>query len=159
MGGGGAFAACTGTRVYDSTTSAVTSPADGTCCKAAFVATCGEITAGGGAFAACTGTRVYDSTTSAVTSPADGTCCKVADVDGGFSATFGACSVTCGDGVATKACDNPAPAGNGSPCVGDAPTEACNTAACPVAFVATCGEITVGGGAFADSSCTAPRVY
>ena len=30
---------------------------------------------------------------------------------------------------------------------------------CPTGFVATCGEITSGGGAFADSSCTSGRVY
>ena len=33
--GGGAFASCTGSRVYDSTKAAATSPSDANCCKAA----------------------------------------------------------------------------------------------------------------------------
>ena len=79
-----ADAACAGTRVYDSTTAAVSSPNDAHCCKTRveapppFVASCGETTEGGVPFAdaACAGTRVYDSTTAAVSSPNDAHCCK-----------------------------------------------------------------------------------
>ena len=79
--GGGAFASCTGSRVYESTMAAITSPSDANCCKdAPFVATCGEITNGGGDFASCTGSRVYDVTKAATTSPDDANCCKDADV-------------------------------------------------------------------------------
>jgi hypothetical protein len=96
--GGGAFAdsSCTENRVYDSTTSAATTPNDANCCKAAsapFVATCGEISSGGGAFAdsSCKSGRVYDSTTSAATNPNDDNCCKA------FVATCG--EITSGGGA------------------------------------------------------------
>ena len=92
--GGGAFASCTGSRVYESTMAAITSPSDANCCKdAPFVATCGEITNGGGDFASCTGSRVYDVTKAATTSPDDANCCK----DAPFVATCG--EITNGGGA------------------------------------------------------------
>ena len=51
-------------------------------------------------------------------------------VDGKYSA-FGACTKTCGGGIQSRTCDNPAPEKGGKDCVGDA-TRACNEEACPV---------------------------
>ena len=50
-------------------------------------------------------------------------------VNGGFS-DFDACSKTCGDGIQTRTCTEPAPAFGGADCVGDK-TKACNLAECP----------------------------
>ena len=50
-------------------------------------------------------------------------------VNGGWSASWSACSATCGGGTQTRTCDNPAPANGGAACVG-ATTQACNTQAC-----------------------------
>ena len=52
----------------------------------------------------------------------------LAPVHGGFSA-FGACSKTCGGGIRTRTCTNPAPKHGGRACVGHV-EEACNTQAC-----------------------------
>merc|ERR1712159_159466 len=52
-------------------------------------------------------------------------------VNGGWS-PFGGCSKTCGAGVQTRTCTNPAPANGGAQCSGDA-TQTCNNGACPVA--------------------------
>jgi len=48
--------------------------------------------------------------------------------DGGWS-EWSACSVACGGGTQTRACNAPAPSNGGSDCVG-ASTQACNTDAC-----------------------------
>ena len=50
-------------------------------------------------------------------------------VNGGWSA-YGACSATCGGGIQTRTCSNPAPKYGGRACVGAA-TKSCNTAPCP----------------------------
>ena len=52
----------------------------------------------------------------------------LAPVHGGFSA-FGACSKTCGGGIRTRTCTNPAPKYGGRGCNGHT-QEACNTQAC-----------------------------
>jgi len=48
--------------------------------------------------------------------------------DGGWTA-FGACSATCGGGIQTRTCTNPAPANRGANCSGES-SQACNTDAC-----------------------------
>ncbi|XP_062592704.1 uncharacterized protein LOC134254174 [Saccostrea cucullata] len=58
-------------------------------------------------------------------------------IDGGYTewSAWGACSVTCGDGVQTRTrtCTNPAPAHGGADCVGeDSQTQNCTASACPV---------------------------
>lgn len=58
-------------------------------------------------------------------------------IDGGWSA-WSACSVSCGGGVQTRTCDNPAPANGGAACVGPN-TQACNTTACPIVVNGVCG--------------------
>ena len=60
----------------------------------------------------------------------DGKTCSKAlpPVHGGFSA-FGACSKTCGGGIRTRTCTNPAPKHGGRGCNGHT-QEACNTQAC-----------------------------
>jgi hypothetical protein len=50
-------------------------------------------------------------------------------VDGGWS-EFSACSATCGPGMRTRTCDNPAPANGGLPCAGEE-SERCNLGPCP----------------------------
>ena len=50
-------------------------------------------------------------------------------VDGKYSA-FGACTKTCGGGIQSRTCDNPAPEKGGKDCVGDA-TKVCKVADCP----------------------------
>ncbi len=57
-------------------------------------------------------------------------------VNGGWSA-WGACSVTCGGGTQTRACNSPTPANGGANCVG-ATSQACNPQACPEG-TAQCG--------------------
>ena len=59
-------------------------------------------------------------------------------VDGGWS-EFGDCSRTCGDGIQTRTCDNPAPQNGGAPCPGVA-TNPCNERACLILDVATMRE-------------------
>ncbi len=51
-------------------------------------------------------------------------------VDGGWS-DWGECSVTCGGGIQTRTCTNPAPAFGGAECEGD-DTQSCNIQECPV---------------------------
>ena len=53
----------------------------------------------------------------------------VMTVNGGWS-EYGACSVTCGEGIQTRACSNPYPRNGGATCIG-ASTEACSTLPCP----------------------------
>ena len=57
-------------------------------------------------------------------------------VDGEYSA-FGACSKTCGAGIQTRSCTNPAPTNGGADCVGDK-TKACNAGACPPGTECSC---------------------
>merc|ERR1712224_452007 len=61
------------------------------------------------------------------TKPCNTQACPV-KVNGGWSA-YGACSVTCGNGVQTKTCTNPAPKNGGLPCFGDA-TKTCSKFPC-----------------------------
>ena len=56
-------------------------------------------------------------------------CALVMKVNGGYSA-FGACSASCGGGIETRTCNNPAPKHGGANCIGDA-TRVCNTESCP----------------------------
>ncbi len=53
-----------------------------------------------------------------------------APVNGGWS-DWSTCSAACGGGDQTRTCTNPAPANNGANCSG-APSQACNSQACPV---------------------------
>ncbi len=52
------------------------------------------------------------------------------NVNGGWSPWSTTCSATCGGGVLTRTCTNPAPSGTGTPCVGES-TQVCNTDPCP----------------------------
>ncbi|NTW89298.1 MAG: thrombospondin type-1 domain-containing protein [Candidatus Moranbacteria bacterium] len=52
------------------------------------------------------------------------------NVNGGWSPWSTTCSATCGGGVLTRTCINPAPSGTGIPCVGES-TQVCNTDPCP----------------------------
>jgi len=61
--------------------------------------------------------------------PSCNICRKPAQVDGAYS-EYGACSKTCGGGVQTRTCTNPAAANGGAACVGDT-TRACNAQNCP----------------------------
>ena len=56
-----------------------------------------------------------------------------APVNGGWS-DWSTCSVTCGGGTQTRACNNPTPANGGAGCTG-ATSQTCNTQACPPAPV------------------------
>ena len=58
------------------------------------------------------------------------------DVNGGWNTwtAWGSCSATCGDGTQSqsRACDNPAPVGGGTPCSGPSTqSQACNLGDCP----------------------------
>lgn len=57
-------------------------------------------------------------------------------VDGGWS-PWSACSASCGGGIQTRTCTNPAPQNGGAPCVGPT-TQACNTQACPSGPIVGC---------------------
>src|SRR5204863_312668 len=70
----------------------------------------------------------------------------VPKVDGGWS-SFGTCSTTCGSGIQTRTCTQPAPSNGGAPCTGSS-TQACNTDACPAGS-------TTSSGSSASSSTTA----
>ena len=50
-------------------------------------------------------------------------------VNGGWS-SWGSCSASCGSGVQTRTCTNPAPAHGGSQCSGSS-SQTCNAHACP----------------------------
>jgi hypothetical protein len=52
------------------------------------------------------------------------------NVNGGWSPWSTTCSATCGGGVLTRTCTNPAPSGTGTQCVGEA-TQVCNANPCP----------------------------
>ena len=61
-------------------------------------------------------------------------------VDGGWGSwsDWGACSVTCEEGVASRSrsCDNPVPAFNGSSCIGNATGEnMCTEKNCPSMYL------------------------
>jgi len=79
-----------------------------------------------------------------------------APVNGGYSA-WSTCSATCGVGIQTRTCTNPAPANGGADCSGLS-SQTCNTQACPVngGFSAwsTCSA-TCGGGT-QTRTCTNP---
>ena len=74
-------------------------------------------------------------------------------VDGGYS-EFGACSVSCGGGIQSRTCDNPAPQHGGANCIGNA-TRACNTEPCPagkIFFVKSCVSMFVELRRYADTT-------
>ena len=54
---------------------------------------------------------------------------SVNGVNGGWS-SWGSCSASCGSGVQTRTCTNPAPAHGGSQCSGSS-SQTCNAHACP----------------------------
>ena len=53
-------------------------------------------------------------------------------VDGGWS-PWSSCSASCGGGIQTRTCDNPAPANGGANCSGPS-SQACNTQACSPSY-------------------------
>ncbi|XP_069105111.1 coadhesin-like [Argopecten irradians] len=89
-------------------------------------------------------------------------------IDGGFSAwgSWGACSVTCANGVQTRsrACDSPSAQYGGLPCSGDtSETQTCTLSPCPIDGAWTNWEnwstctVTCGGGTSGRSrTCTNP---
>jgi hypothetical protein len=70
--------------------------------------------------ATCTGPSSQSCNTQACVTP----------VDGGWT-PWSACSASCGGGLQTRSCTNPAPANGGATCSGSA-SQLCNTQACPV---------------------------
>ncbi|MEI8013075.1 MAG: cohesin domain-containing protein, partial [Candidatus Omnitrophota bacterium] len=81
-------------------------------------------------------------------------------VNGGWT-DFGTCSKTCGGGVQTRTCTNPAPANGGSGCVG-ASAQECNTQQCSILTVINGGWTDFGtcsktcGGGTQTRTCTNP---
>lgn len=57
--------------------------------------------------------------------------CTPAPTDGGWS-SWSPCSVSCGGGIQTRSCTNPAPQNGGADCVGP-DTQSCNTQSCGTA--------------------------
>ena len=71
----------------------------------------------------------------------------IAAIDGGWSEwSVGACSVTCGQGTATKTrtCTSPTPALGGATCQGHHESVVtCDTGACPGVYVCMCVSVAV----------------